>query len=248
MGCFSSTSWGVGGCGCTATMATTFLVNGCDALPYGALTVGVYTSAGGTLLASGTTSTSGSTVGKVTLTWSGAPGSYYLAVTGQSSRFAAYGRTRSLTGSPVTLTLTPAAGYVCPPAAAGCLLPVATVLHLTDSILGAVTLTGSGGAWAGTLTVSYSAAGCAGYACFAGTIPVTYTYDGYASLTVTYPTDGGVNECPGAGPSTYHFSPGATSFACSPFDYAGSIATTDPPSGAALYCRAGATVSYTITE
>lgn len=116
------TYWDLGACNCS--FPQTFEVEGCNSLGYSGLTVSVYTASGGTLLASGTTDASGS----VSLSWDGTS-SPYVTVTGQSTRFAAYGQTLTLTsGGTTTITLTVAAGYVCIPT---CLQPIATTLHLT---------------------------------------------------------------------------------------------------------------------
>jgi hypothetical protein len=123
-GCFTSTSWGPSGCGCNSTCTQTFTVRGCNSLPVAGLTVSVYTAAGGTLLASGTTNGSG----QVALSWSGSSGNYYATVTGGlSARFNAYAQTVAINcGASTTINLTPATGYTCIPT---CAVPLADTIH-----------------------------------------------------------------------------------------------------------------------
>lgn len=176
MGCIFKGS--IGGCGCTTPITATFTVHGCNSLAYQGVTVSVYTSSGGTLLASGTTDATGS----VTLSWSGAAGNDWVTVTGQSARFAAYGATTSITnGGSTTITLTPAAGYYCFPGS-GCLLPLAATIHATDTLLGNATLTyQTSGTYAGQwiADTSYTYPGLTnpnGIAqCFSGTVHIHWT-------------------------------------------------------------------------
>jgi len=67
------------GCSCTCGSACsqTFTTNTCSSQTLGGAAVSVYASSGGALLASGTTATSGGSLGKVTLSWSGT-GSVYV--------------------------------------------------------------------------------------------------------------------------------------------------------------------------
>lgn len=141
MACWST--WDISGCGCPCTVG--FTVFGCNGLKYSGLTVNVYDHSGGTLLATGTTTSTG-----VSLTWPGTSGTYYVQVTGMSARFQSYGVNTSLTcGGAVNITLSVATGYTC---YAGCLLPVANTLTFTGSLGPTCTLTYSAGAWGGTLT------------------------------------------------------------------------------------------------
>jgi hypothetical protein len=140
--------WDLGGCNCSGggggTCSQTFTVVGCSGLTYAGVTVSVYTLSGGSLLASGTTNGSG----QVTLSWTGSGGTYWIAVTGQSARFATYGQSLNLTcGASTTLTLALATGYHCIPYQT-CLLPLAdTILGTISGVPGisAITLTFSGG-------------------------------------------------------------------------------------------------------
>lgn len=112
--------WDPGGCNCKTAFVA---VQGCGEA-YSGLTVSVYTSAGGTLLYSGTTDGTGTVHTTVPA------GSYYVAITGQSTRFAAYGQTATLsTVATNVLNLTAAAGYVC--LGLGCLQPTTTTLNYT---------------------------------------------------------------------------------------------------------------------
>ena len=132
------------------------------------MTVSVYTSSGGSLLASGTL-----TGNTVELTFTGSSGTYWVEVTGITPRFNSYAQNVSITcGVTTDLTLTVASGYAC--AGDGCFWPIATTLTLTDSKYGNATLTYSGGTWTGNLNISYAGGGSS--SCTAGTITLTYTY------------------------------------------------------------------------
>jgi hypothetical protein len=118
----------IGACNCAGPCSQTFTVNACSGQPYASVpTVNVFNHSGGTLLASGTVNGSG----QVTLTWTGSTGSYFITVTGASSRFASFSSTTSLTcGGSHIINLSAASGFVC---GLGCLLPIATTLHVTFS-------------------------------------------------------------------------------------------------------------------
>jgi hypothetical protein len=93
-------------------MCCSVYVSAC--LAYQGVTVSVYSAMGGTLLASGTT---GST-GRVYLSWQGAAGTYYVTATGWSSRFSVSTLSQSITlacAAAVTFNLTPyiLSGYEC---------------------------------------------------------------------------------------------------------------------------------------
>jgi hypothetical protein len=184
----------IGACNCTTTCSYTFTVQGCNSLAYAGVTVSVYDVMGGTLLDTDTTDGSG----HATLTWSGTSGTYYVTVTGISTRFNAYGQNLTIgCGSGTTITLSAATGYVCFP---GCLLPVATTLSLTDSaILGGpvtATLTYSAGTWSGTASLTYPGTRCSGIACVGATITLTYSLTSASSITVSYQSGGLFNACP----------------------------------------------------
>jgi len=208
MACFSV--WDIINCGCTTSCSQAFTVTGCGGIAYPGLTVSVYTSSGGTLLASGTTNGSG----QVALSWSGSSGTYWVAITGQSARFAAYGQSLALTcGGSKVIALATASGYHCDCSASGCLLPVADTLFLTDGVYGAVTLAyGSrtftliGGTpqtltgWWGTIGVPYVGA-C--FVCAGGTATLDYFYScGLVNLYSNICSAGASGSClwfPGAG-------------------------------------------------
>lgn len=170
MSCFSTTD--IGGCGCTTpTCSQTFAVQGCNALAYAGLTVSVYASSGGSPLASGTTSS----LGKVTLSWSGSC-SVYVTITGQSSRFAAYGQSLSLTtGGTRTIALTVASGYVC---IVGCLVPTRSTLSLSASSGATASLAynSTTARFTGSGTYAYPGCGNVACGCAAASIPVVWTW------------------------------------------------------------------------
>jgi len=118
------------GCACpTACAPTDFRVYGCGSNVYPGLTVSVYASSGGALITSGTTNAS--SIANLSL---GASGNYWVTVTGQNARFAAYAQTHSaiLCGSIVSLVLSPASGYNCFPAL-GCAIPWASTIYASGN-------------------------------------------------------------------------------------------------------------------
>jgi hypothetical protein len=101
-------------CGCQPpSVSAIFCVIGCGSVcsEYG-VTVSVYDAPGGTLLASGVTSSSGADAGTVTLTWTGGTSPYWVTVTGQNARFNSYAGS-FITGGIVNIRLTAASGYTC---------------------------------------------------------------------------------------------------------------------------------------
>lgn len=169
-------------CGCAAATCTQAItVKGCNNLGVSGLTVSVYTSNGGSLLASGTTDANG----QVVLSWPGASGSYYVTVTG-SARFASYGQTLTLAcpSGTATITLTVATGYHCA-SGSGCALPYKDTLHASDTLLGAATLTyQTSGTYSGSwiATTSYTYAGLTQpngvVYCFSGTVTIFWRVTG----------------------------------------------------------------------
>jgi hypothetical protein len=140
----------IGACNCpSSSCSQTFNVFGCAGLNASdTLTVSVFDSTGATLLGSATTST-----GVATVSWSGASGlAHIVTVTGQSSRFAAFSTTLTLTcGGTKTLGLLPAAGYSC---VLGCTYPIANSINLSfPSMDLTVTNPGGGPAWSTTFTI-----------------------------------------------------------------------------------------------
>ncbi len=170
--CWGEWGWGGGGC-CGANCTVTFTVLGCNGIAYPTVpTVNVYDHSGGTLLATGTVNGSG----VVALSWSGATGTYWVTITGQSARFAAFASSQSLTcGGSKSLQLAVATGYTC---VTGCLYPLANTLTLTDSVIGTCTLTFGGGSWTGSIVYTYP--GFTNFGCFcsclASTVTVNYNF------------------------------------------------------------------------
>jgi hypothetical protein len=136
---------GAGGGTCTVP----FNVRGCANLPYPGVLVSAYDHSGGTLLDSGTTDSGGN----VTLSWTGIGATYWVTVTGQSTRFAAYAQSMVLAcGFSSPIVLTPASGYQC---TGLCLLPAANTLNGTWTLgasSGTFTLTGTTN-WVGTVGI-----------------------------------------------------------------------------------------------
>lgn len=159
-------------------------------------TVTLYSDSGrSALVASGTTNS----VGRVDLT-SLTAGTYYLRISGPSSRWSTYdpAGTVSIAGTGTTdrgITLAPASGYACRPC---CPFgePVSQTLHATTPF-GSATIVQStpGGAWFGSLSVPY--AGDPG--CPATTVGMDVSLSG-CGITFGFP----INSfgCPGASPAT----------------------------------------------
>ena len=146
-----------------------FKVYGCNNCLLQQITVSVYASFGGALLASGITNSSGI----VRLSWVG-PCTVYVTIT--ASRFASYGQTLTLTtGGGTNVTMTPASGYYC--LQSTCVYPEPATLYLTDSTFGSVTLTydGTQESWVGTACVTYTPDATEVSCCCGGTagVPVT---------------------------------------------------------------------------
>lgn len=239
----------VGACNCPAgSCSVLFTVRGCGGNAYASVpTVNVFASSGGALLASGTVNASG----VVTLTFTGGSGTYWVTITGASTRFATFAQNEALTcGGSLTIALSAASGYVC----IGCLLPVATTLHLTDSTIlgGPVTcvLTYSTPNWVGTTSVAYPGTFCTGVPCSAATVPLTYTLFGSGDIRVSYPINIG-GSCPVAtGAIGSSGNSGNSIVSCPPTFLARNmgLSGTDIP-GQALYgCPGSAIASISITE
>lgn len=153
--------------------SATIQVTNCG-LPAAGLTVNIYDKQGGTLLTTCTTDNGGRVYSDCT-----GYGSYYVTVTGMSSRFAPYGQTLTLDcGTAVIAALVAAPGYVCVPGTTSgfqCPLPIATVLKMSDPILGNATLNyvpaSSPPTWTGTNTYSFPGAGCRAVA-----VPLLWTF------------------------------------------------------------------------
>lgn len=155
-----------GPCGCCGApnFSYTFTVVGCanpakNAAFFSGLTVSVYTSSGGTLLASGTTDASG----QVTLSWTDSAGPntrYVTASTPWVGRNDAYGASRVLTnGGSATLALPATASHAC---CANVDWAIPKTLYWTDSD-GSWTLTWLGGTqWGVTTNMNGTTSGISG--------------------------------------------------------------------------------------
>ena len=268
MACFNV--WDIGGCGCSAgTCTQVFTVQGCFALPYQGVTVSVYTSLGGTLLASGATNVSG----QVTLSWTGVTGAYYVTVTGGAigTRFAAYGQSLTLTcGGAQTIALALAANYFC---ISNCVLPVKNVVNWTNSILGGATLTFSTrtftlypsspttlSGWWGTIVYGYPGAPtCGGCSAQAGySIDILWngsnvTLFGQVLVDVV---SGSLTQCPfnpggiaTTGYTNMTHTSGTPTLVCPPsLNFSGTSAEQPPGSPICIYGDATTTATDTVTE
>lgn len=123
-------------------------------------TVSVYTSSGGTLLATSSTNT-----GSVSLSWSGVPGTYWVVLNGIGTNFTDYGQNLVLGCNGVT-NLFPA-------------LTVAGTRTFTDSITGTCTMSLVAGSWTGTIDYAYPG----------GIIPIGPTPCNPSTVTILYQID-----------------------------------------------------------
>lgn len=115
--------WDPGGCNCPIGPIQ---VEGCGNLALGSgMAVSIYTASGGTLLFSGTTDAAGKVYPAGVV-----PGTWYVTVSGQPTRFAAYGANTALGNAALNaVALAPAAGYTC--LGLGCVTPTTTTLQYT---------------------------------------------------------------------------------------------------------------------
>ena len=158
-------------------MCQNFAVGYCQLGQLAGATVTVYTSMGGTLVASGTTNS----VGGAHLWWQGTPGPYYVEVT--ATDIPTYTATLSLAcGGSTNISMYNASDL-------GTL--VGTTLNFTDAHLGVsgtATWNSSTNTWTGTASYSYPVS-CAnwcypGYpACSACTVTLTYSLSAESSQT-----------------------------------------------------------------
>ena len=223
--------WDMGGCGCGCAVPaanTTLKLMGCASLPVPGAVVKVYTSsAETTLVFSGTTDALGQVYGYIP-----SSGTYWIDPSGNSggvwSRFASLAaRSVGLTiGSTATTSLGSAAsGYVC---TSICWAPIATALHITDSVYGAATLTYSGGNWIGSYSgLTYPGCGSCAMRTFVGPW-LSYSFAGsltttWAAINTTYCPGGGTtafciypgtSSCPSASSNTYSWSGGGSPASC----------------------------------
>lgn len=116
-------------------------------------------------------------------------GTYTYTIT--ADRFVTYTGSVTISGcatttTNVSVTLSPATGYVCGVVDAsghGSPYPVPTTLHLTDSVYGSTTLTWNGtSAWTGTLAASF-AGGCG---CPSASFTISYTLSSCGGLSLTW--------------------------------------------------------------
>jgi hypothetical protein len=241
------------GCGCIVTSITgTFF--GCNSLGIPSMTVEAHdATAGGTLL--GTTTTNSS--GVYTFTSLGAvSGNNIVLVPVTGGRFTATNRTLTWTsGTPSNsqwgcakttpnsnITLAAAAGYQC---IGCCPTPLPTTMHVSDSQPGvtalALTYSGVTADWEGS--ISYSFPGCFG--CPPKTVTIQYRLIGIGATCVLNIQYRQGPPCPDpAGPlSGWVSGSSLTVSSCLPFNGSG----TRPGSGTGdIYC--GAATTYTVTE
>lgn len=176
--------WDPGGCNCPPQPIE---VQGCDAVPYPGVTVSVYSASGGTLLFSATTDAAGKVYPTTVL-----PGTWYVTVTGQNARYAAYGQDLTLSTTGIAIAaLQPASGYCC--LGLGCLLPTTQNLNYTGPA-GTLVLTGCGqwnspGATVSFQPTSGSGAGAASLFYSSGTRVYGTTMTCPTGFTISF-TDG----------------------------------------------------------
>jgi hypothetical protein len=184
----------IGGCNCVTPACNTTVtgtVRACGGVIQGVTVTAYDTSTSGSVLGSTTTSSSGI----FTLNLAGVTTGNFIVVTfvfGASLTSQTVSLSYLASGTPssgqwgcnktttmATVALQVAAGYMC----CGCPVPIsqANPLHLTDSVVGAVTLTWNGTRWAGSTTYAYP--GCSG--CSANNVVVTYTWD-CTTLQITW--------------------------------------------------------------
>lgn len=178
------------------TCCQRFSITGCNGLGLIGVTVSVYDTAGGSLLATGVTSAGGVS----SLAWSG-PCSVYVTVTDSTGRLTNQAGSYTLTPAAITtISMLPIqSGYYC--LFSGCAYPTLTTLHYTHSLFGSGTIT-QGGGWVDS-SHNYSYPGCAGVpACASGSIPITIGLPLTTGPYTTWPVHflGTVN-CPGTGTS-----------------------------------------------
>lgn len=114
------TFWDPGACNCPIASIE---VESCGQPAGSGLTVSVYLSSGGPLVFSGTTDAS-----SLVYPTGIAPGTYYITVTGQSTRLNSYGASATLINDGANVvTLTAAAGYEC--LGLPCPIPTTTTLQ-----------------------------------------------------------------------------------------------------------------------
>lgn len=194
-------------CSGTTCNGNVFTIHGCAQSCGGTtgvdgVTINVYTSSGGTLLATGTTNSSGT----VTLSWSGTA-TYWTA---SKSRWTTYTASGTLTcGATQTATLTPATGYRCLGTICGTTTfadPISETLYATDTLGNSWTLTYNSGTnqWEGSTTGSYAGGTgitCGG--CGATTETLSLAFRGGCGgfvANISYQTDV-TTKCPTAGGS-----------------------------------------------
>jgi hypothetical protein len=231
-----------GGCGCGPTCASptfTGTITGCNSLVVPGITVEAHdATAGGTLLGSTTTNSSG------VYTLSGLTGqvsghTIVIVVVGGANGFANVNQNRTYTaGAPnafqwscgattpsstIAIGSSLAAGFTCPPTysvpATQCAYPWPNVLHGTHSRFGAFTATRSGITWSGTATYSYPGCGgpspCACPAQSGKTVTITLTVSGASLISqIQWGIDG--SNCPFNGVTVYTQTNNAISLTCPP--------------------------------
>ncbi len=138
------------GCSCTCSSSVTcgtIEVIGCGSLGVPNATVSIYTSSGGSLLASGTTNSSGI----VSLTWSGSC-TVWVTASEATGRLTSYAATRTLGSGTNVITLSNADNslYACMNC---CAIPLKRILTFTSALFGSWT-----GNWIDQITSGWTPA------------------------------------------------------------------------------------------
>lgn len=180
-------------CG-TANAGTTFVPS--PTAGVSGATVRLYSDSGRTnLVATGATNS----VGRVDFT-SMAAGTYYVRITGPTSRWSTYNPTSSPTvgtggTASVGYALAPAAGFYCRPCCGGAGEPIPDTLHATTT-WGSTTLTRTGNLYEGTVTAPVSPTN----GCPAGDVVVTISLGNGCALGFGFMVGSAFNsycDCPG---------------------------------------------------
>jgi hypothetical protein len=183
------------GCKCCCKCAVTLTIEGCYAKPCTGVAYTIYDPRGN-VVTSGTTSSSG----EVTFT-ARRPGAY--KITASKSRYVTLTSLTFLTltapcpsTSIPVVTLTPASGYAC---SLCCPDPLSTTLHLTDSLVGDVTLTydAVAGYWSGSAVYAFPGRDVP-FPCPPADVTVSYSFSNLGTgcgVVASFPTSAPFN-CP----------------------------------------------------
>jgi hypothetical protein len=211
----------VGGCDCNCNATSNPITcKGCNSLVLVSVAIQVWDHSGGTLLSTLTTNSSG--IINV------ASGTYWMIPA--DGRFVGQNVTVSTSGS---VTFSAASGYVC---ISSCAIPVASVLHFTDSVYGTCTLTYSptgaswdaSAGWVGSFSASGAPAAPCGTACPGGGFTYYVNWRGIGAIDTGWTTATGHGVCPGSGPGLSGvFDIGSASITCPP-SFAVNLSQTTP--------------------